>query len=326
MITIELHRQNTWKSEYPIFLSEKYLKSESSNYGYFIASVEKTKIAILPFVIYKKAIFSLLRFTYQCYFFNPQDKIQYAQEFMDGVIDKLSELNVDMVMQPSTNVLFSFYPQKAIYAPFGSYKLDLTLKEEELWSNLHSKHRNVIRNAEKKGIVIEENKYEINELHSLMTETFARSNMGFISKEEFTEQIDSLGKNVKVFIARTSEGVIQGCAVFPYSQFGAYYLHGGSISKPLTGAMNFLHWKAILSFKEEDVETYDFVGARISPGKGTKLDGIQKFKARFGATLEEGYLWKYPVKKWKYKLFTQVYKFLKKKEGDIIDQERDRNL
>ncbi len=41
-----------------------------------------------------------------------------------------------------------------IAAPYGTYIIDLTQPEETLWSNLHSKHRNVVRNAMKKGVEI----------------------------------------------------------------------------------------------------------------------------------------------------------------------------
>ena len=311
-----------WNNNYPIFLSENYLKTESDEYGWIIGYVDNKIEIVLPFFIYSKLLFRFLRVTNQTYFLHQELQEKNEQEFLDKAIEAVKELNIDLVMQPTTNVVFDKVPTNSTYAPFGSYRVDLTQDEETLWKNLHSKHRNVVRNAEKKGIQVTENSYDITELYDLVHNTFMRSSMGFMSQEKFQQQIKNLGTNVRVFIAKTSNGEIQGCAIIPYSLYGGYYLHGGSISKPLTGAMNYLQWKVMLSLKESGVLSYDFVGARVNVQKGSKLEGIQKFKARFGAEFHSGYLWKQPIKPYKAKLFELIYKLLKKSEGDIIDQER----
>ena len=60
---------------------------------------------------------------------------------------------------------------------------------------------------------------------------------------------------------------------------------------------------AMKLMKERGVKYYDFVGARINPDEGSKYEGIQRFKSRFGGELKKGYLWKMPLNKFKYKLF-----------------------
>ena len=62
---------------------------------------------------------------------------------------------------------------------------------------------------------------------------------------------------------------------------------------------------------------------------GSKLEGIQRFKERFGGELKKGFIWKYPVNGLKYflfQIFTRVFYLIKfqKYEGDIIEQERKR--
>jgi len=313
-----------YSNTYPIFLSENYLKTESDEYGWLTCKMDNKTIGILPYFIYTKYIFRLLRFTNETYFINKELQDKYEQDFLDKIIDEVKKLKVDMIMQPTTNVVFAKVPKGSIYAPFGSYKIDLKLDEDTLWKNLHSKHRNVIRNAKKKGIQVFENEYDINEVYGLIQNTFSRSSMGFMSIEKFQNQIENLGKNVKVYVAKTENNQLQGCAIIPYSDFSAYYLHGGSVEKPLTGAMNFLQWKIILSLKNSGVKQYDFVGARVGVKKGSKLEGIQKFKERFGATLHEGYMWKYHINSLKSKLFELIYKAIKKSEGDIIEQEKQK--
>jgi lipid II:glycine glycyltransferase (peptidoglycan interpeptide bridge formation enzyme) len=323
-MVIKIENRLNWSDDYPIFLSENYLKTESSEYGWIMGYIDGKLEVILPYFIYTKLFFRLLRFTNEPYFLDKKLKEKYEQDFLEKLLTEVATLKIDLIMQPTTNVVFDNVPEQSTYAPFGTYRLDLRVDEEILWKNLHSKHRNVIRNAEKKGITVVENDYDENEIYDLINETFSRSSMGFMSREKFQHQLKNLNKNVRVFVARTEDGLLQGCAVIPYSSHSGYYLHGGSVSRPLTGAMNFLQYKVMLSLKESGVEQYDFVGARINVKKGTKLEGIQKFKERFGATLHKGYMWKHPIRPFKAKLFEFIYKLLKKSEGDIIDQERNR--
>lgn len=272
-------------------------------------------------MVFKKYIFRIARFTNEIFFLREDDREKHEQIFLDSLRSILKAQKIDIIMQPTTNVVFNKVPTGSIFSPFGSYRLNLTLGFDDLWKNVHGKHKNVIRNADKKGIFIIENNYEINEIYSLIAGTFKRSKMDFMSFDKFQNQILNLKDNVLIFVAKSSAGLIQGCAVIPYNTYSAYYLHGGSVEKPITGAMNYLQWNAILRLKELGVSQYDFVGARINVKKGSKLEGIQKYKERFGATLYTGFLWKYPIVKWKYFLFQLVYKIIKKSEGDIIDQE-----
>ena len=77
--------------------------------------------------------------------------------------------------------------------------------------------------------------------------------------------------------------------------------------------------------KKRGVKWYDFVGARINPIPGSKQEGIQRFKSRFGGELKIGYLWKYSISPLKVRLY-QTYIKLKNSRShsytkDIIDQE-----
>ncbi len=309
------------RDDYPIFFSKSFLKTESSEFGWIVGYIEEKSFVILPYYIYSKAFFRLLRFTNQSYFLDNSMQELYEQQFLDMVIEKIQELKVDIIIQPTTNVVFNRVPQNSISAPFGTYRVDLNQDEERLWSNLHSKHRNVIRKAQRDGVEILENEYDIDEIYSLIKSTFQRSSMNFMTRDKLKKQIENLGVNVKVFVAKSKNGILQGCAIVPYSSYSGYYLHGGSIERPLGGAMNYLQWSVILSLKKSGVREYDFVGARIDVSRGSKLETIQRFKLRFGAELTQGYLWKYPICKWKYYLFGIIYGLLSNKKGDIIDQE-----
>jgi len=183
----------------------------------------------------------------------------------------------------------------------------------------------VIRNAEKKGIRTERGHHNKDIAYKLLKETMDRSDMGFLEKKSYDRFLSDLGNHAEIFVAY-KENEPQGCAVIPYSEFCAYYLWGGSIEKPFLGSMNLLQWNLIKYFKSTGVQKYDFVGARIKPEEGSKLEGIQRFKVRFGATMRTGYLWKHVYNPLKFKLYRFASKLKnwnnRSSQGDIIDQER----
>ena len=103
----------------------------------------------------------------------------------------------------------------------------------------------------------------------------------------------------------------------------AYYLYSDFIDRiPVTGAMNYMHWIAMLYFKNIGVQWYDFVGSRVNPEKGSKFEDIQRFKKRFGLDFRIGYIWTATLKPVKYFMFCCL-RSLKNKQiyKDIVEQE-----
>ena len=57
---------------------------------------------------------------------------------------------------------------------------------------------------------------------------------------------------------------VQGVTIIVFDEQAGYYLFGGSKDKPLSGAINLMHWKILLDLKNNGISKYDFVGARLS--------------------------------------------------------------
>ena len=66
-------------------------------------------------------------------------------------------------------------------------------------------------------------------------------------------------------------------------------MYGGSVEKPYSGSLNLLQFEAMKFLQSRGVREYDLVGARIKVEQGSKYEGIQRFKSRFGARLVQGY-------------------------------------
>lgn len=277
-------------------------------------------ISYIPLEIKKKLIFKIGRLVYEPYPINSTD-------VLNGLVQFLSkEKLVDFLIATPNYIPFEFYPQNSIFCEFGTYRLDLTKNEEELFKGLHSKHRNVIRKCQKEGLKVRSNEKElIKECYDLFKKTMSRSKMDYPSLEYLIGLHEKIPENIYVSIVYHND-IPQGAIYLFYTKERAYYMYGGSIEKPFTGAMNYLHWNAINGLKQNGVKSYDFVGARIQPQKNSKVEGIQRFKERFGGDMYRGYMWKYIFNKPKYFLYIFALKLLAfknrtKYKGDIIDQE-----
>ena len=264
----------------PVFASQEYLSSLTSDFGWLSDGEQ-----YISFVIKKKWIFKILIFT-SSPFNDFSDKDFDSKKFIKDCVDFAKiKLKIDYIQKPPTNVFFESIPSNVKSIRFGTFQIDLRKTEDTIFSELHGKHRNVIRKAIKEGLFVKKNnKKDVNVLN-LINDTLMRQNLPKLN-------IDLFDNSITFYYSVFHNNLIQGAAIFFWSAEGAYYMYGGSIKKPKTGAMNLLHWEAIRFFKSIEVRKYDFVGARNTIKKNTKIAGIQKFKERFGGEKKMGFTWK----------------------------------
>lgn len=304
-----------------IFATKSYLAIKSQNYGWFI-----NDDFVLAYFVCKKLCFKYIIFPSQTIYLKQNLSTSDEKNFLNEVINKIkNDLKyIDFIAQSPTNVVFKAFPNNAIFCNFGSYQIDLMQNEEKIFNNIHSKHRNVIKKALKDGVYVLKGLKYMNEAIDIINNTLIRQNLSSISKNIYYET-KMLDKNIEFYISSINNSV-QGAAIIYYNKQCAYYMYGGSVEKPHTGALNLMHWEIIKDLKQKNVQIYDLVGARIHTINGSKLEGIQRFKSRFSTSMSIGYLWKYPINLFKYRLFNCV-KFLyfigkfKKLSKDVIDQE-----
>jgi hypothetical protein len=319
-----------WNPDVSIFASEAFLRTVSPRYGWLGGFDDGNQLrCALPYTVIRKAGLSLARFPVQTIAMQ-ELTIEQERRFLNAAVKALEALGVDVIVPATFNTVFRTCPDQAISAPFGSFRIDLTIGEEALWKRVHNKHRNVIRNAEKKGVVIKTGPQHLRTAFELTRLSFERSASGPLGRlrvrarldyETFRSQIQSLGDNAMVFVAE-HDGVPQGAAVIPFSRHAAYYMHGGSADSPLTGSANLMQWEIIKRFSGMGVRAYDFFGARVNPDAGSKIEGIMRFKERFGGEFVRGYMWKMPCRPFKYRLYHLAAAI--RNGGDVVDQERGR--
>lgn len=283
---------------------------------------------VLPYVIRKKMFFRWVQLDSDIMITSGNVSTEDIRRFYDEAMCFIKKnMKVSHVVTSNT-VIAECYPQNSFFCKFGTYIVDLDKTEDELFKGLHSKHRNVVRKAMTDGIQIFHGSDYASDTISLMQDTFSRQNKISGLGNYLIKQMEPLGDNVDYWVAKDAEGNLQGSAIFLWSKGGScYYMHGGSAAHTKPGAMNLLIWEAMRCMKERGVKTFDFVGARLTTEAGSKLEGIQRFKSRFGATMKVGYMFRVIINKpyyWLYKLATSVaYLALQHKlPNDVIKEER----
>ena len=314
---------------FPYFFLKEYASFKKSSEGKNIIYFEDLFGNVMPVKLWRNKFLKFLQPIYPP--LSPEGKRlieRDEQYFLNKFIIHVEEKKMaHRIVQPENFAIFHSVPRNSVYVPFGTYYLDLEKHSEvELFKNLHSKNRNVIRNAEKNNVNLKYGKECIEDFYLMYKQTMNRSDMYCQSISYFNDFYNKLPQNILCGVAYYNN-IPQGGLFLPFTKFGAFYLYGSSKEKiEINGAINYLHWNTIKLLKAKGVKRYDFVGARLSDVSGTKLAGIQQFKERFGSELETGFLWKQDIGKVECALFDEASRIrykLKKVTPllDIIDEE-----
>jgi len=310
-----IKKKSDLKIKLPILAREKYLQIKSPYYGWFV-----DENFILPYFIDKRLIFKRMIFSYGLIPLKSNLTLNDEKKFLENVIDYITDKKLcDFIYKAQSNVIFNVCPKGSDCVEWGSYIVDLSLSEDEILKNMHAKHRNVIRKAIKDNVrIVKEN--SIKTVYEIIADTMKRQKVIFYPSLDFLKNLaTNLSSNIEFFSAYKDDK-IQGAAVFIYDEENAFYMYGGSIQKPYIGSLNLLHYEAMKYFKSLGVKNYDFVGARINFEKGSKYEGLDRFKKRFGGELKKGYTFRYVVNPLKFKLFNIISKnYLKLKGFNYID-------
>lgn len=158
--------------------------------------------------------------------------------------------------------------------------MDLT-SPEVIWENIHSKNRNMIRKAEKNGIVIEHgqgmdlfDKF-IEIYNATMDKDHAEEYYYF--KRPFYESIhNDLRDNYELFYAKLEDKIIAMSIMIYANGRLNYHLSGSDIEYRNLAPSNLLLYKAALWGCEKGMKTFHLGG-----GVGSGEDNLYKFKAAF---------------------------------------------
>lgn len=152
---------------------------------------------------------------------------------------------------------------------------------EVIWENIHSKNRNMIRKAEKNGIVIEHGKGMdlFDKFIEIYNATMDKDNAEeyYYFKRPFYESIhNDLHDNYELFYAKLNDKIIAMSIMIYANGRLNYHLSGSDIEYRNLAPSNLLLYKAALWGCENGMKTFHLGG-----GVGSGEDSLYKFKAAF---------------------------------------------
>ena len=269
---------------------------------YFFYNKER----IVPLRHRKKACFNLGVFVSEP-FLLVTDPAQSEGEFLDDVVYMAAQVLHIQWVNSTASCFFSDTPKSHCKRiPFGSHVINLSLERDILWKNVHGKHRNVIRKAEKESVTILSGREDlIKDYVELEQQTQTRTGRKASGLAYYKRQLDSLKNNIVIYIAYKDDKPQAG-GIFYFNNQCCYYMYGATAKDVCPGSANLLIWKAINDMKDLGVREFSFVGCRINEDIGSKYSGIQLFKSRFGGELRQGYMFRYEKNPFMYKFFCKV--------------------
>lgn len=182
----------------------------------------------------------------------------------------------------------------SLFQPRDEWVLDLNKEEDEIYKNIDKKNRYCIRQAEKRGVVVEIitdqfNRY-FEEFYKLLLETSKRNNFGIHKKEYYQEIFNSIQKNKNGYLVRSIyKGKINDSLLFLNFGKTTMFIFGASsdLNRTLPTA-HLAQWHSILYAKSIGMDLYNFGGISTDSDPIPGLEKVTRFKKRFG-----GYIFKH---------------------------------
>lgn len=167
--------------------------------------------------------------------------------------------------------------------------IDTSVSEEEIWQNqIHSKNRNMIRKAEKNGLLfIRDNEFKyLEDFKHLYNSTMQRldaDDFYFFDDEYYSRFVEIYkGKGFLGCISKDSE--IIGAALFMYeNDYGHYHLAGSNREYSSLGANNLLLWKVACEMHKEGIKEFHLGGGTDSDEENS----LFKFKRAFSPNIKQ---------------------------------------
>lgn len=208
---------------------------------------------------------------------------QNLQTFWKAYVEKMKEEGIVDNFVRYHPVLANAVPMKICSDVIDLGKtvaMDLT-SEEVIWTNIHSKNRNMIRKAEKNGIEIKHGQgLELfDEFINIYNATMDKDNAEeyYYFKPEFYRSIhEDLKNNYEMFWAEYEGKIIaMSIMIFANGRLN-YHLSGSDIEYRNLAPSNLLLYKAALWGCKKGMKTFHLGG-----GVGSGEDNLYKFKIAF---------------------------------------------
>lgn len=226
---------------------------------------------------------SITPYGYGGFLLEGDDSNENMNALWNAYVDKMKSENIVDNFVRYHPVLANAVPMKICSDVIDLGKtvsMDLT-SEEVIWKNIHSKNRNMIRKAEKNGIVIKHGQgLELfDDFIKIYNATMDKDNAEpyYYFKPEFYKSIhEDLNDNYEMFWAEYDDKIIaMSIMIFANGRLN-YHLSGSDLQYRNLAPSNLLLYKAAMWGMEKGMKTFHLGG-----GVGSGEDNLYKFKIAF---------------------------------------------
>ena len=273
-----------WHEDLPIFAHPEFLRAVADDYGWLGGLDEHDDLrCILPYTVVRRGPLAMMRFRVETL---PQGgELTLAQEraFLHGVTDHCRAIGAGHGDPGDPNTVFRTYPEGADAAPYGSYTVDLTLGEDELWGRVERITRQNIKTARNSGVTVTDGWHALPTVHALVTHTFKRSGLPFMSWQAYKRYMQGLGaRQGAAGQCGRAHRKLRRIRLQPLLRLcGVCGQSGPAVARRQQAAL--LGGDAAV--QADGGAAIRLVGARIRPEQASKHDCINALKRRLGATL-----------------------------------------
>lgn len=240
--------------------------------------------AICCIKVEKKVVFKIATLTGMPYLKHNQSN---EKKFLNEVILYLKEYKICDRLEPTLHFFMcNKYPNNSYVSKIGALVVDLTIEEKQLLKNFSSNYRNEIKKVKKEKYEIVKD-VDLVKYWELYNRIQQRQNLYTYPKSYFENLLKIKGLNSYFWVINVNEKAEGFISVIQYNN-QAYYLFGGAtFPTQFAGSNKLLQHELMLELKEAGVEKYYLGGFRLGNIEGSKYKGIQDYKKRFGAEIEQ---------------------------------------
>jgi len=212
------------------------------------------------------------------------------------------ELLLDLDMQPKETFEFN-----VAYINLENKSL------EELWDGVHTKHRNVIRKAEKSNCQCYTST-DFSVFYAMLKQTYATQDKAAPNEYYLKDMFESMSEYSSIYLADHNGSVLSASLVNFFGSV-AYFSFSGTVKNSL-GISNFLQWFIIKDLHNKNSHKYILGQVAQDEVENDNIKfvvGISKFKRRFGVEELPSFKKKYVLKKGRNIIWNMIYNRIQKK-------------
>lgn len=175
----------------------------------------------------------------------------------------------------------------AILQPFSVYRINVDKSDDELMESYHSKARYSVRvSIKSKAKCRLGTRADIPTFCSLLEATAEKDNFTARSEKYFYDMYDALGDDMmKIFIVECEGRAIAGSVLIKCAR-KTWHMYAGSNDECKETLPNFLmQWEMMRWSRDNGCPLYDMRGIAGAADKLRPIEGLVRFKKRFGGEL-----------------------------------------